>query len=60
MKLLEQKITVAELEEMAKKMFHHLVKAVVDIEQGLMVVDAQLHSDEEEFLLEQGSEQDHL
>lgn len=60
MKLLKEKITIPELEEMAKKMYNRLVKAVVDIEQGLMVVDAEMHADEEELLLEEGSEQDNL
>ena len=42
-------------------MFGSLVKAVVDIEKGIMVVDATMHADEEFFLLEQeGSKQEHL
>ena len=41
-------------------MFDNLVKAVVDIEQEIMVVDAGLHADEEAFLLENGSKQEHL
>lgn len=35
-------------------MFGGLVKAVVDIEREIMVVDAGLHSDQEDFLLENG------
>jgi len=53
-------ISVAELEEMASRMYGELVKAVVDIERRRVVVDAELHSDEEAFLLENGSEQDNL
>jgi len=45
---------------MASKMFENLVKAVVDIEQGIMAVDAGLHADEEGLLLETGSKQEHL
>jgi hypothetical protein len=60
MQLVTEKISVAELKEMSKKMFENLVKAVVDIEQGVMVVNAGLHADEEFFLLENGSEQDNL
>jgi hypothetical protein len=61
MKIVRDKISIAELEPMAQKMFGGLVKAVVDIEQEIMVVDAELHSDEEELLLEQeGSEQGNL
>ncbi|MCD6225754.1 hypothetical protein J7J95_01595 [bacterium] len=45
---------------MAKRMFGNLVKAVVDVEKEIMVVDGELHSDEEAFLLEQGSKQEDL
>ena len=41
-------------------MFDGLVKAVVDIERKIMVVDADMHADEEEFLLEKGSQQNDL
>lgn len=50
-------ITVAELSEMAQKMYGTLVKGVVDIEQGLLIVDAEMHADEEQALLEYGSQQ---
>ncbi|HPU94772.1 MAG TPA: DUF5674 family protein [Candidatus Gracilibacteria bacterium] len=60
MQLVTQKITIPELAEMSKKMFGNLVKAVVDIEKKIMVVDADLHADEEAFLLENGSQQKDL
>ena len=60
MKLVEKNITLDELEQMSQKMFGNLVKAVVDIEKGIMAVDAELHSDEEAFLLENGSKQANL
>ncbi len=60
MKTIKQKITITELQEMSKKMFGNLVKAVVDIERDLMVVDAALHADQEAFLLEDGSRQENL
>lgn len=41
-------------------MFGSLVKAVVDIEKEIMVVDADLHADQEQMLLENGSQQEHL
>ena len=53
-------ITVNELTQMSKKMFESLVKAVVDIEKQIMIVDAEMHADQEEVLLEQGSEQYNL
>ncbi len=53
-------ITLEELRGMAAAMFGDLVKAVVDVEQQAMAVDAELHSDEEACLLENGSEQGNL
>jgi len=45
---------------MSQKMFGGLVKAVVDIRQGIMAVDAEMHVDEEQLLLEEGSKQNDL
>ena len=60
MKIVENKITIVELSSMAERMFEGIVKAVVDIEKGILVIDADMHSDQEEFLLENGSDQDYL
>lgn len=60
MKIVTDKITISELEEMSKKMFGNLVKAVVDIEKEIMAVDGELHADEEALLLEDGSNQQNL
>lgn len=57
MKLVERSITLSELRSMAEARFGDLVKAVVDVRRGIMVVDGELHSDEEALLLESGSEQ---
>mgnify|MGYP001009863970 CR=1 FL=1 len=54
------KISKSELNEMSEKMFGNLVKAVVDVEKKLLVVDAEMHADEEQFLLERGSRQQDL
>ena len=54
------KITLTELKEMAEKMFSEMVKADVDVAQKLIVVDAELHADIEQFLLENGSRQEDL
>ena len=56
----KNKVTIAELNEMSQKMFGNFVKAVVDIEKAIMVVDADLHADEERVLLDQGSKQENL
>lgn len=53
-------IDIAELTEMAEKMYGNLVKGVVDIEKNILVLDAEMHVDEEQLLLEQGSEQNDL
>lgn len=60
MQLVKEKIPLEELKKMSKRMFGGLVKAVVDIERELMVVDAGLHADQEDFLLEDGSQQDSI
>ena len=60
MKIVTDKISLAELKTMAKNMYGNLVKAVVDIEKQIMAIDAELHSDEERLLLEQGSKQENL
>ncbi len=57
MRLLTEKITQAELQEMSRRVFGNLVKAVVDVEKNLLVLDAELHSDEEGYLLDRGSRQ---
>ena len=56
MKLVD-KIAVSDLRAMSEKMSEPLVKGVVDISKQLLVVDAEMHVDEEQFLLERGSAQ---
>lgn len=53
-------ISVTELAEMAGKMYGNFVKAVVDANKKLLVVDAEMHVDEEQYLLEHGSAQQDL
>lgn len=60
MKIVKDKITISELKKMAEKMFGNLVKAVVNVEKEILVVDAELHSDQEALLLEKGSKQSDL
>ena len=60
MQVVEKTISTEELKEMASKMFGNLVKAVVDVEKKILVVDAELHSDEEAYLLQLGSKQENL
>jgi hypothetical protein len=60
MVIIKDPIELARLREMAAQRFGDMVKAVVDVEKGLMAVDAELHADEEELLLEGGSAQTSL
>ena len=57
METISDSISVAALTRMAEGRFGNLVKAVVDIARGVMVVDADMHADEEALLLEDGSNQ---
>ena len=59
-KIVREGTTRAELKAMATQQFGDMVKAVVDIEQGIMAIGGELHSDEEAVLLEHGAAQKNL
>ncbi len=54
------RINLDELSKMAEDMFGDLVKSVVDVARDMMVVDAELHADEEALLIAHGSDQTDL
>ena len=60
MKIIAETLTIDELKQMAANMFGNLIKAVVDVDRGLLALDAELHSDLEALLLENGSKQKNL
>ncbi len=60
MEIIDKNINLEELKQMAEKMFGNLIKAVVDIEKGIMAVNGELHADEEALLLQNGSKQQNL
>ncbi len=60
MEIVKKGITRTELKAMAEKMFGNLVKAVVDVEKGIMAVNGELHADGQALLLEEGSKQEDL
>lgn len=60
MKLVGKEISLTELKKMSSRMFGGLVKAVIDVNKKIMVVDAEMHADEERYLLENGSKQNDL
>ena len=49
-----------ELRRLAEARFGDMIKAVVDIERRIMIIDADLHADQEAELLADGSRQDDL
>ena len=53
-------IPLDELRRLAAERFGDLVKAVVDLERRILLVDADLHADQEAELLAGGSLQQHL
>ena len=53
-------ISIDELRRMAGERFGDFVKAVVDVEKRIMIVDADLHADQEAELLSGGSRQQDL
>jgi len=59
-KIITSAVSRAELIELAKRQFGDMVKAVVDVEQGIIAIGGELHADEEAALLDQGSSQRHL
>ena len=60
MKIIRDGISLVELKELAKNGLGPLVKAVVDIEKKVMAIDGMMHADEEQMLLNDGSEQKNL
>ena len=60
MLIVKDKISLNDLSRIAKEVFGNLVKAVVDIEKEIMVINGELHSDEEALLLENDSKQENL
>lgn len=60
LQVIREPIAASTLEEMAQRMFGNLVKAVVDVELGIMALDAEMHADEEAVLLSEGSHQANL
>ena len=60
MKVISETLTLNELKRLASALFGDMVKAVVDVDKGLLALDAELHSDLEALLLERGSRQKYL
>lgn len=57
---LRRPTTRAHLSSVAELQFGDMVKAVVDVDRGVMAIGGELHSDEEAALIDDGSAQEHL
>ena len=60
MEIIADSLELTRLKQMAADTFGNLVKGVIDVDKGLLAVDAELHSDLEALLLESGSKQKDL
>ncbi|MBR2836743.1 hypothetical protein IKE79_00100 [Candidatus Saccharibacteria bacterium] len=57
MKILTEKIKRSDLRDSDFIMEDEMVKAVVDVERGLLAIDAELHADLEKMFLDNGANQ---
>jgi hypothetical protein len=60
MQIIKDTITLNELKKIAQNLFGDMVKAVVDVENEYVAIDAELHADLESLMLQQGSKQANL
>lgn len=60
MKIIDERITLEDLKALAKERFGNMIKAVVDINTEVMAIGGSLHADEEQLLLENGSNNNDL
>lgn len=60
MKIVRETLLLDELKQMVANTFGNMVKAVIDVDREFIAVDAELHSDLEALLLEDGSKQKNL
>ena len=59
-RVVREPITLDDLRAVARDQFGDMVKAVVDVAQGLMAIGGELHADEEMVLLDLDSRQEDL
>jgi hypothetical protein len=58
--IIRRPINRARLSSLAETQFGDMVKAVVDVERGVLAIGGELHSDEEATLIDDGSAQANL
>ncbi len=59
-KIITDKISLAEVKKLAEASYGDMVKAVADINRGILAIGGEMHADAEETLLKNGSRQDDL
>jgi hypothetical protein len=55
--IIRERVRLERLRALAEGLFGDLVKAVVDVDRGIMAIAGELHADEEAVLLDDGSVQ---
>lgn len=58
--IVDQPISIKAVSRMSQQQFGDMIKAAVDVQTGIMAIGGELHADEEQVLLEQGSNQQNL
>lgn len=57
-RIIEQKYTLSDLEQFRGCPYDSMIKYVVDIEKGIIAIGGEMHSDAEQVLLSNGSNQE--
>jgi hypothetical protein len=60
MKRIEVPVSLTEIWETRETAFEEMLKIVVDIDQEIIAVDAEMHADLEQLLLQEGSDKQYL
>lgn len=60
MEILISKVSLDYVRDLAQNWYGEMIKAVADVDNRLIAIDAELHSDLERMLLENGSRQESL
>ncbi len=60
MRIVREPLKADEIQALAKETFGDMIKVVVDLDREILAAGGALHSDSEELLLDDGSEQDDL
>lgn len=60
MEILSNKVSLDYIRDLSQNWYGEMIKAVADVQKRLIAVDAELHSDLERLLLENGSSQESL